>query len=159
MPAKGKIYHIQNQHGADFGFMANHILQAKQTDPRNGSCYGTPLKTDIETEQPKLNRLEDLSPKWCRPRHETYARVMQSSGDDSRPVKRNHAHGNGSHEDLHRGTVALADGVIGQRGTGPLLEINMRFHVVQVDLGSACISANRRSLTHRMMFECHSPGW
>lgn len=159
MPAKGRICHIQNQHGADFGTMTNHIFQAKQTDPRNGSCCGTPLKTYIKTVQPKLNCFEDMSPKWCRPRHGTIGTGTQSSEDDCRPVKRNHAHGNGSHEDLHRDTVALADGLIDQKGGSPLREINMRIHVVQMDLGSACISANKRALTHQMMFEYHSPGW
>lgn len=120
VPTKGKIRHFQNQHGADFGFMANHILQAKQTDPETGSCYGTPLRIDIETEQSKLDCSEDLSPEWCRPRHETVGIGMQPSGDDCIPVKRKHAHENESHEDLHRGTVALADGLIGQKGASPL---------------------------------------
>lgn len=32
-------------------------------------------------------------------------------------------------------------------------------HVLQVDFWSAYISANKGALKHRMMCECHSPGW
>lgn len=74
-------------------------------------------------------------------------------------MQRNHAHEDKPHEGMHRGTVSLADELTFQERASPFREIIDVFHVIQVDLGSACISANKGALAHRMMFEFHSPGW
>lgn len=49
----------------------------------------------------------------------------EPSGDECVPVQRSHVHENEPHEDMHRGTEALADELTRQKGTSPLQQINM----------------------------------
>jgi len=63
----------------------------------------------------------------CKPQHGTINLGKFLSVDRDLPVQWNHAHEGKLHEDLHRGTVALTDGLSCRRGASPLRKIKYVF--------------------------------